>query len=336
MLTFLDFKKETDSGKLRNVYYIAALDNYFVSKAGEILREKLFGSKNIRDNFFLKYADESQLQEIIDLNCNFSSLFSENKVIIVKRCEKFSRKLDELFEHFKNPSGDSHLMFVFDKDFVSEKKLDGKKLDDGNEFFDFSDLPDRAIKELVRGEFESRGFSINDDELDFFIESVPQNFDLIINEIEKICSYDFEDSEKVINKELILKLIGYDEKYSPEELVHAIITKDSRRSSQILDNLLNSAGMNEIYLLSILSNYYMDLITFKTKGVDKLDIRALQNKYKMWYNRAKFAKNYHKEININALETSISKILETDMKLKTSMLDSKILMASLVEELVNS
>ena len=331
MLTFLDFKKETDSRRLRNVYYIAALDNYFVSKAGEILREKLFGSKDNRDNFFLKYADESPLQEIIDLNSNFSSLFSESKIIIVKRCEKYSKKLTELLEHFKSPDAGSYLLFVFDKQYVLDKKLD-KEI----EFFDFSDLPQKSINELVKKEFESKGFSINDEELDFFIASVPQNFDLLITEIEKICNYDFEDSEKTITKDVILKLIGYDEEYSPEELVHSIINKDSKRSSQILDNLLNSAGLNEIYLLSILSNYYMDLVTLKTKGVENLDIRALQGKYKMWYNRAKFAKTHYKNTNINSLETSLKKILETDMKLKTSMLDSKILMASLVEELVNS
>jgi DNA polymerase III delta subunit len=56
----------------------------------------------------------------------------------------------------------------------------------------------------------------------------------------------------------------------------------------------------------------------------------------MWGSRARFAKNYHKKINISSLENSIKKILETDQKLKTSMLDSKILMASLVEELVIS
>jgi DNA polymerase III delta subunit len=333
MLTFLDFKKEIDSGKLRNTYYIAASDNYFVSKAGEILREKLFGSKESRDNFFLKYADESPLQEIIDLNTAFPSLFSESKIVIVKRCEKYSRKISELLENFQKPVQDSYLLFVFDRDFVYEKKLDK---DYGLEFFDFSELPQKSAREFVKNEFQLRGFTLDDEGLELFIGSVPQNFDLIINEIEKICNYEFEDPGKIISKDIILKLTGYDEQYSPEELLISIINKDSRRSSEIVDNLLNSAGMNEIYLLSILSNYYMDLISFKSKAVEKLDLRTLQMKYKMWYNRAKFAKNYSKDINISSLISSLNKILETDLKLKTTMLDSKILMASLVEELVNS
>ena len=88
MKTFLEFQTEVSSGKLSNVCYIAANDNYFVSKAGDILREKLFGSVDNKDNFFLRYAEDSTLQEINDLCTGFSSLFSTLKLVIVKRCEK--------------------------------------------------------------------------------------------------------------------------------------------------------------------------------------------------------------------------------------------------------
>jgi DNA polymerase III delta subunit len=331
MLTFLDIKKDITAGKPRNVYYIAALDNYFVSKAGEALREKLFGSKENRDNFFIKYADETPFQEIIDLNSNFSSLFSPIKIVIVKRCEKYSRKLPDLFEYFKKTDPDSYFLFVFEKDYVLEKKLD-KEID----FYDFSELPQKAVKDFAKGEFQARGCSISDEELDFFIASVPQSFDLLVSEIEKISNYDFGSGEKIISKDIILEFTGYDKEYSPEELIYSIINKNSKRALGILDNLLNVSGLNEIYLLSIISNYYIDLISFKTRGLENAENNVIYGKYKMWGSRARFAKNYHKKINISSLENSIKKILETDQKLKTSMLDSKILMASLVEELVIS
>jgi DNA polymerase III delta subunit len=56
----------------------------------------------------------------------------------------------------------------------------------------------------------------------------------------------------------------------------------------------------------------------------------------MWGDRVKFAKNYHKSVNIKSLEASIDQIIDTDKKLKTSMMDPKILMTSLVEELINA
>ncbi|MBZ0202051.1 MAG: DNA polymerase III subunit delta [Ignavibacteria bacterium] len=331
MKTFLDFQTEVNAGKVGNVYFVAASDGYFVQKASELLREKLFGSSESRDNFFLRYADDTLLNELFDLCSNFASLFSSQKIIILKKCEKYSRKLSELREFVKKPEADTYLMLVFDKEYILEKKLD-KEID----FYDFSELPQRTLYEWVRKEFENRHMQIKNDALELLITSVPSSFDLLISEIEKISNYDFSASEPVITKELILQFTGYDKEYSPDELIYSIVKKDRKKAYTIIDNLLNSKGLNEIYLLSIISNYYMDLISFKSKGLDAMDTRLLYQKYRLWGDRVKFAKNYHKLINIQSLEQSFEKILNTDKKLKTSMLDSKILMTSLVEELINA
>ncbi|MBN8585551.1 MAG: DNA polymerase III subunit delta [Ignavibacteria bacterium] len=333
MRTFQDFRNEVSSGKLKNVYYIASIDNYFLSKAGEILREKLFGSKENKENFFLKYADETPMQELFDLTSGGASLFSAQKLVIVKRCEKYSRKLSEFIERTKEKAEDSYILYAFDTSFVIEKKLHEIK---GIEFYDFSDLPQRELYDWVKQEFESYNIKINNDALDLFITSVPSSFDLLSTEIEKISNYDFEGKEPVLTKEIILQFIGYDREYSPDELMTAIVNKDQNRAFSILNNLLNSKALNEVYLLSTVSNYYMDLFSFKTQGLDTMDSRTLYQRYKMWGDRVKFAKNYHKLLNISSLEHSFAKILETDKKLKTSMLDPKILMTSLVEELINA
>lgn len=330
MQLFPDFEKEVISGKVRKVYFIEASDNYFISKAGELLREKLFGSKDTKENFFLKYADETPVDEVIQLCNNFSSLFSSNKIIILKRCEKYSRKLDALLDFTKKPDPDTTLLLVFDKDYVTEKKLD-KTLD----FFDFTELPPRDYFNWIKKEFNDRGCSINDPEISFFISSMPLGFDMVITEIEKISNYDFDGNEKAITKDIILTFTGFDKEYSPDELVNSIIKKDTKHSQEILSYLLNKGGINEIYLLSIITNYFADLLTFKTKGFGKFDNSSLYGKYKLWGERLKFAKNSHSFISEGSLKFALTRILETDQKLKTSMLDSKILLTSLIEDLVS-
>ncbi len=331
MRTFQDFQKEISAGKIRNVYFIAAQDNYFISKAAEILREKLFGSKDNKDNFFLKYADETPMQELFDIADSSASLFSSQKIVIIKRCEKYSRKLSELMEFSKKIDKDSYILFCFDTQFVIEKKLQ-----DGNDFFDFSDMPQRELYDWVKNEFLKSGITINNDALDLFLTSIPSSFDLINSEIEKISNYDFGKDESVITKEIILEFTGYDREYTPEELITCIVKKDRNRAFTVLNNLLNNKGLNEVYLLSLISNYYMDLISFKSHGLDGMDSRVIYQKYKMWGDRVKFAKSYHKLMNISSLIGSFDQIIDTDKKLKTSMLDPKILMASLVEELINT
>lgn len=331
MKTFLEFQTEVSKGKISNVYYIAANDNYFVSQAGEILREKLFGSISNKDNFFIRYADETSIEDLIDLSSGFSSLFSSLKLIVVKRCEKYSRKLIELLEFSRKTDPDTYLLLVFDQDFVIEKKLH-----DNTEFYDFSELPLKSLSEWVRSEFFRRKVDIDDGAIAKFIELVPNSFELRSSEIEKISNFDFAGTEPRITADLIQKFIGYDKDYSPEELVHSIIKKDHAKSFRILDILLNSNGLNEIYLLSIISNYYMDLISYKAKGMDSMDNKNIYGKYKLWGDKAKFAKNNHKSISVASLENSFGYILDTDKKLKTSMLNSRILMTSLVEDLINA
>lgn len=330
MKTFLDFKAEIKSGRMRNVFFIASNDNYFVAQAGDMLREELFGAANKRENFFTKYADESPVDEIIDLANNTTSLFSQQKLVVLKRAEKYSRKINDLFESLNKIDHDTYLLVVFDRDYVAEKRYDKEK-----EFFDFSDLPEDKLLQLVRNEFTSRGFDISDSDLEFFVSSIPVSIDLLMNEVEKITNYDFGDSTKTITKELILKFIGYDREYSPEELMTSILTRDSNRAMKVLEGLFSSAGFSEIYLVSIISGYYMDLMSFKTKGFLQKDSSSLYGKYKMWGDKAKFARQYHNSIKISSLEKAIAKLLDTDLKLKSSMIDPKILMTSLVEELVN-
>jgi DNA polymerase III delta subunit len=329
--TFLEFQTELTSGKLRNVYFISAVDGYFVAKAGELLREKIFGSRDLKDNFFLKYADETPMQELIDLASNFASLFSSQKIIILKRCEKYSRKLSEFMKFASNPDKDTFLLLVFDRDFVAEKKLAKDE-----DFYDFSEMPQRNLYDWVKGEFESKGLSIKKDALELFLENAPQSFDLLDSEISKISNYDFGENEPIVTRQLILEFTGYDPSSSPDELMLSILDKHQDKALAILDNLLNSKGVNEVYLLSIISTYYMDIMIFKSRDAAKLDSRSLYSKYKIWGERGSFARDHAKLLEINALNKCMEYLTETDKKLKTSMLNPKILMTSLVEQLINA
>jgi len=329
MKTFLDFEKEVRTGKLRNVYFILSADNYFINAASELLREKLFGSKDNRENFFIKYADDISLQELSDLTNNYSSLFASNKIIILKRCEKYSRKLNELLDFLKTPEPDTTLLVCFEKDYVFEKKLDKEK---EIVFYDFSELPDKDLREWIRNQFKKFGNEITDVAIEYIIETFPGSFDILNSEIKKITSYDPE-SKKSIDKEMLIKFTGYETDYTPNDLMRAILRNDSLKAVQILDNLIHKTGLNEIYLVSIISNHYFDLLSFKSGKLNGNNSYSLYGKYKIWGERINFAKEYCNVLKINEINRALMLLLDSDKKLKTSMLNSDILLTSLVEEL---
>jgi DNA polymerase III delta subunit len=330
-LTYPDFEKQVKSGKIQPVYYVLALDNYFLKKAGELLLEKISGLKGNKENFFIKYADESSPEEIIDLCSNFSSLFSNNKIVIVKRCEKFGKKLDSILSYVQNPDEDTTLVLAFDKEYVREKKLD-KQIN----FYDFAFLPDEDYIKWVKSLFDKHNCRIDSGELNLFVDTVPRIFDLVENEVAKIAGYCEEMSggnEKKVTRDVIYKFIGYDTSYTPEDLMVSILRKDSRKSLEILENMIDKHGMNEIYLLTLMSGYYTDLMSAKTKGFESAGMNEIYSKYKIWGDRIGFVKNHRNDIKEDDFEQIFDKIIQTDQKLKTSMLDSKVLLTSLVEEL---
>lgn len=331
--TYLDFEKEITAGRLQSVYFVMALDSYFLSKAGGLLKDKIFGTEAGQESIFIRYADEATADDIIDLCRNFSSLFSISRLVLVRRCEKFGKKFEKVVQYIQNPDPDTTLILAFDKDFVNEKKLDKDF-----SFYDFSELPNDEYIKWVKSEFNSRGCLIEPAELGAFISEVPQSFELVRNEITKIANYCdevTESGEKKVTRDILNKFKGYDAERNPEELMSSILNKDGSNALRIVDNMINRGGINEIYLLNIISSYYMDLLSSKSKEFDGSDYRQIYSKFKIWGDRIDFVRKHKNLTNEEDFGQIFEKILETDQKLKTTMMDSRILITSLVEELAN-
>jgi DNA polymerase III delta subunit len=79
----------------------------------------------------------------------------------------------------------------------------------------------------------------------------------------------------------------------------------------------------------------MDLMSSKSKGFDSADYNQIYSKFKIWGERIDFVKRHKNLMNEADFSEIFDKILKTDQNLKTTMMDSKILITSLVEELAN-
>jgi len=333
---YSDFVKKVTAGKIDPVYNILISDGYFFNKAGELLKEKIFGSAKNNENFFQRYGDETNADEIVDLCKNFSSLFTTHKIVLVKKCEKLWKNIDVLKEYSKNPDPDTTLLLGFDKEILVEKKLFDKKAEKELKFYDFTDMPDEQYRQWIKDLVSQNGCSIEESAIDELINTVPRYFDLVSTEISKICNYfEFESAEpKVITSAIILKFTGYDAEYSPYDLMSAIIKNDHRRALDILNNLLNVSRINELYLLSTISGYYMDMLA-SGKNFDSAGKNELYTKFKIWGERLKFIQSHYKYIKNKDFSTAFGKLMETDVKLKSSQIEPAVLMTTLVQELTN-
>lgn len=328
-LNYIDFLKKVKSGATEKVYYIAAYDNYFVSMATGDLKEVLFGSRNNNQNYFVRYGDENKYTEIIDLCHNFSSFFAEKKLVVVKRCEKFGKSLSNMIAYEDMPDENTTVVLVFDADYVNEKKLDKDK-----KFYDFTEIPREYYFQWIKEEFKKRGCNIDNVDVQFFASIVPLNLDIAEKELEKISYYLASSDSKKVTQDVILLMTGFDKVYSPGELMNSIVSRNKKKAMDILDYLLEKASINEIYLLTIISQYYTDLLCFKTKGFSAKSQYELY-KYKIWGDKANFARENYNKYSEKQLSKIFELLLETDRKFKTTQLDPKALMISLAEQMMD-
>lgn len=327
--TYFNLDKELDTGKIRRVYLISAYDSFL----SDIFIKKIINLKfkNAGENIFYRYGDDVGFEDVTELCYNYSSLFAQEKLVVVKRCEKFSKDLNQIKDYIGKPDSDTILILLFDKNFIDEKKL-FKDFD----IADFSALAPDELFYIIKSEFDSRGLIIDKNTINLFISLLPENLSVAINEIDKIYNYLLDTPEKTVNESIILKLAGYEPELTPSELIKAIFNKDNYKALTICDNLINKSGFNEIYLLYLLFNYYTDILCFKSKTFNNANRSAAYGKYKIWgEDRWEIGNIYASRIGFPEIEYAVSRITDTDKKLKSTMLDPKVLVTSLVEELTN-
>lgn len=325
---YFDFEKKVKSGIVEPVYFVLSEDNYFLSRAGSLLKEKLTGSSVNNENYFLKYGDEVSVDDIINLSSNFSSLFSQRKIIVVKKCEKFGRKLDTLLEFLGNPSPDTTMLLSFSKEYIEEKKLNSTI-----DFYDFTELPEREYMEWLKKEFSGQGCAIDEDSLELFADYVPRVFELVVNEVKKVSDYLSSSENKVVSRDVIMKLSGYDSEFTSMDLVSNMVSGKDADALKTLDYLLNKESINEIFLLSIITSIYMDLMATRNENIQNLQNRAFYMNYKIWGDRINFVKEHQKYAKNLDFERIFTKLIDTDSKLKSTMIDAKVLLISLVQEI---
>lgn len=322
MKSFFDFQNELSLNDIKNVYFISSSDSYFISKATEILRHKLFGDNNNVSDYFIRYADETPLNELAAILVS-DSLFSSAKLVLVKRCEKYSKKIDEFISLFDNIHRDVKVMLVFDPEFVKDKKLD-KNLS----FYNFSDLPDSHAKDFVITEFSQRGISVSSDAAGMFLSLLPPNVDYIVSEVEKISNTEQVCKSMQLTEEVFSALYTYQSDESPQEIVEALILKDKKRALRHLQNLINNS-VNEIYLLSVLSGYFTDILAEKSKPKGYRVSEKITGG-NPWYQRGDFIRSVSSEISFQRIKNILSMILVTDKLLKSTNIDAGLLLFTLI------
>lgn len=282
------------------------MNTYLISSFSiRLLIEELNKIINQGDNIVNINYDEVSASDIIN-ECNYSSLLEENKAVIVRH---FKLNADsKIFDKYiNNPNPKTKLLLITDN--IDKRSIIYKLIKDKGYIIEINELKDNEINTKINNYCKNNNISIDYNAINTLKDYNNNNYDLILNEIDKIGI-----ETNIITTDVIemysSKLLGDDF----FELSDAITSKDMKKTCQIIENFI-SESKDVVPFLSLLAGQYR--IIYATKEINESN-ETIAKYLSIHPYRVKLAKEKSYLYTKEEIETILIDLCELDKKLKSA------------------
>lgn len=310
-----------------NTYLIVSETIY---KTKEILKEL---TKDIA-NIITFNMQENSINEILE-EASYFSMFNDKKCIIVKNAKIFSSEksnkedLEKLEKYLDNENKNTILIFIYNGKCDSKRKVYNKIKSAGNLYI-VNNMTRTDIKNELLKYVNSKKYKIDDKSLWYIINNTLGNYDISINELDKIMMYYSKPSQinynDVIN--LTSKLI-IDNNF---KLIDSIISKDLENSIYLLEDL-KILKIEPSIIISLLYRKFklmLSIIIYKELKYSKEDILKNLKLAEWQYNKVYDNLNKY---NKKEIKNEIIKLSNIDYQYKSGLLNRDIVLIKFIVEL---
>ncbi|MBO5414258.1 MAG: DNA polymerase III subunit delta [Bacilli bacterium] len=259
---------------MNNIYLIA-------SNSYRLLEDEL--NKILKDNVYSSFDLLGiDIEEVLE-EASYVSLFDEKKYMVVKNANIFcagrkkeaeedsvSKKDETLLKYLEQPNENTVLIFVVNG------KIDGKKkickiIKDRYNLIQIDDLKPKEIYNNVDKIMKKEGYKLDYDTIYYIINSCLNNYDLVMNELDKIklyygkgCNVKYED---------VVKIVSHGVEDNNFKFIDAVIGKNIKEAFKIYDDLMLQK-VEPIMLMSMIAKEIRNTLLVKKmiKSYDKKEI----------------------------------------------------------------
>lgn len=266
--------------------------------------------------------DESNIDNVLD-ECAYFSLLNEEKIVIVKNF-KINASSKALEKYLDNPNPNTKLILVVDS--VDKRSTIYKKIKDKGTIIEIAELKPNELANKVNNYAKSIGVSIDYSSVNKLIEYNLNNYDLILNEIDKI---------SIITNKITSDIVdAYSSKLNGEDtfgLCDAITSKDYKNASKLVDSFI-AEKMEVVPLVALLAGQYR--IIYATKELNESN-ESIASKLNIHPYRVKLAKEKSYLYSKDELENIILDLCDLDKNLKSLNVNQYTLLKEFLIKLVN-
>ena len=314
-----------------NTYLIVSETIYFINKTLDKI-------KNGIENVVTFNLDEDSIEEVLE-EASYFSMFDEEKCIIVKNAHFFSssktgdsKKSKEmstkLLNYLENENKNTKLIFITAK--VDTKKKIYTILNNSGNVFASPNMTKTDMKNELLKYVNSKNYKIEDKSLWHIINNSLNNFDLCINEINKIMIYYSNPCN--IKYEDVLNLVSKTIEDNIFKLVDSIIERDLSSSLKLLaDSKILKTDPNII--LSLLYREFKLMLSILIMEKNRVSKNNILGELKLAPWQYDKVINHLRMYNERELKEEIVKLSLLDYKNKSGLINKDVILTNYIMDL---
>lgn len=246
-----------------NIYLIA-------SSSFHLMEEEI---KNIlKGNVYSSYDLNGILLDEVLEEAAYISLFLEKKYMVVKNAnifgsskkksdeEKVSKKDEKLLDYLESPNSNTILIFTLNGKIDSKKKI-CKIIKEKYNLIEIPELKPKEIYSKIEKKLKKDGYTIDYNTLYYVINACQNNYDLVVNEVEKIKLYYSKPCEIILKD--VKKIVCNNIEDNNFKFVEMIMNKNIKEAFKIYDDLMIQK-IEPIMLLSMLAKEIRNTLLVKS------------------------------------------------------------------------
>lgn len=331
-------KKDLASNCLASTYFIFGNDGYLLHSYYEKLVNAVTSTDDVFN--FAKFTSSASLQELYDFRMQIPMLSDKKCAVLYdfdfEKCDKSD--FEKLLSLCSEDIDSCLLLIVCDTFTFDVKKSDRAKkiisaLEKGNG--KAVEINHRTVPELVKAvvsAVKKRGCVISSSDAEYLIQTVSDDLNIIVSEVEKLCAY---VNNGTLTRDIIDKTAVRSVEESVYNLSAEILKGDVENAVKMLDSLY-FMRVEPMAIFSVISSVYVDMARLLFSQISLQNTVSVATDFK-YGNRAFVldkAKRNLKNFDEKKLSLSLNVLTKTDFALKSSSYDSRILLEELIVKLV--
>ena len=291
------------------VYLIYSTSYYLLEEE----LNKIF--KNKSDIEVIDFAN-SNINEIINL-ASYTSLFNDNKNILVKNFDISTKDIDLLEKYIESPNPLTTIVFTINNK-VDERKKIVKLLKDNKTYINIKPLNYKDISQKLMDIAKKKGYKLYLNDANYITFASLSNYDIAYLQLEKVFLYYNKPCE--IEKRVLDNLISQSIDDNNFKFVDSVIKRHIPEAVKMINDF-KLLKIEPLILISMLAKEYRNILIakdFYQKGYSSQKIK--ESLGLLDWQLEKLINNTYNH-SINELEDKLIELTKLDYELKTSKID---------------